>query len=249
MRNPVYSTVEKMEPFTYFHTHIVTREILGAVIAAKKPLELDISIAPDGEIYIGHPLPMYDFYHLPPPNNLPLDTAVAEAKAAGLYLVFDVKDVRVLPRVQEIIESYGTDRCLLHACTNALIFKPYSKKIVMEPHWNEEQIELEAILKVKRATGVPLALCSRGISEELLAAQGEDSVLQKILDVVRSNAEVFVPNLPKDELPPLSMMQKLLEHKILSLISIDRVPPAKRPSVFLGATDFLDQASTFDPAS
>jgi len=243
MRNPIGSIADLGKPFIYFHTHVITREILDAAVAEKRSLEIDISITNEGSIYVGHPLPMYRFYGLPPPDNLPLQMVVKEAKASGVFLILDCKDVRVLPVVEEIVQEYGIGNCLLHACTKALVFKPYSHKITVEPHWEDEQIALAPLLEVRRKTNVPLALCCRGLSMELIDSQGEESVTERILEVVEGNAEVVVPNMPKDEVPPLSMMRALLEHGVLSLINIDLVTPEQRPQIFVGSTDTLQLAS------
>lgn len=243
MPSPILQIIPKHKPFTYFHTHVVDRNVLNAAITAKKSLELDISITEEGTIYIGHPLPMYKFFNMPPPNNLPLDTVLKESKAAGLFLMFDCKDVRVLPTVQKKILEYGIENCILHCCTKALLFQPFAKKIIVEPHWNRERIALDPILAVKRATNVPLALCCMGLSDELIQKLGETTVLKRLLEVAEGNAEVVVLAMPKDELPPLSIMEKLLERGILSLFNIDHTPPEKRPPIFLGSTDVLTRAT------
>jgi hypothetical protein len=102
---------------------------------------------------------------------------------------------------------------------------------------------LEPILEVKRATDVPLVLGCRGLSNELIEAKGEPTVVEQIIEVVVGNAEIVAPYMPWDEIPPLTMMETLLGHGIISLINVDRVPPERRPKIYLGATDDLEQSS------
>src|ERR1700748_3067082 len=102
LSNPIRKIFEKRQPFIIFHTHIINRQILDAAIAARKSLEVDLSITDDGEIYVGHPLSYYTSLSLPPPNNVPLDIVLREMKAANLFLVLDCKDVKVLPKARAI---------------------------------------------------------------------------------------------------------------------------------------------------
>jgi len=246
MTNPISRIITNHQTFVYFHTHEVTQTILDAAIVQHKSLELDISIAPDGEIYIGHPLAMYEFKNLPPPHNLPLDEVLRAAKAANLFLMFDVKDVRVLPRVQQAILEHGVDNCILHSCVEELVFRPFSSKLVVEPHWNNEQLPVDAVLAVKQATGVPVALCSRGISQELLDAKGQAAIVGQILTVVKGKAEVMVPTMPPGETTPLSLMQTLLDNGIVSLFNVDKRSPEDRPAYYLGSTDDLAHATVLE---
>jgi hypothetical protein len=243
MTNPVLKIIPEQRPFTYFHTHVVSPEILEAAIAAHKSLELDISITPKGKIYVGHPLSFYDFWDKPRPNNVPLDAALARAKETGLFLVFDAKDALVLPRIQQAILDHGIDRCLLHAFVEELVFKPFASKIVEEPHWGREQLPLEKVLAVKRATGVQVALACRGLTNELWTSQDQTAIIKKILDVAVGNVDVVIFNFPKDEVAPTSLYTALLEHGIVPHISMSRVPRDKRPTAYLGTTDDLADAT------
>lgn len=245
MRNPINNIITSKKPLVYLHTHEITQSILDRVLATGVALELDISVSDTGNLYIGHPLQMYKFKHLPNPNNLPLDKVIHECKKADIFLMFDVKDVRALPEVKDIIARYGAHRCILHACVEELVFRPFSKKLIIEPHWNDEQLPVDKVLAVKKATGVPVALCSRGISEEAIARNSEEAITQKILAVVKDNAEVFVPSFPSGEAVPLSLMQTLLDSGILSLFNVDKRPKELRPRAYFGSTDTIEDASIF----
>jgi hypothetical protein len=244
MQNPIHKILDNRKPFTYFHTHVINREVLDRAVAAQRSLEVDLSIDESGEVFVGHPLVSYEFNKQPPPNNLPLDVILNEMKMANLYLVLDCKDAKALPKVQEIIQYYGPEKCLLHACVDALVFKPYPDKIkaLVEPHWGDDELPFEELLEIKRATGVPLALYCRGLTEERLKAEGEQ-IIARMTEVAKGKAEVIVMGLPKGEIWPLSVMQRLLKHNILSLLNIDHTPYQRRPSIFLGTTDILERAS------
>lgn len=244
MANPILRIFEVNKPFIFFHTHVIDRKVLDAAVTAKKSLEVDISITDEGEIYVGHPLSHYRSAGLPPPNNLPLDVVLHEMKAAGLFLVLDCKDVKVLPKAREIIEDYGPDNALYHSWSDALTLNPYLKAWdTTQPNWPGEELPHTEILKLRQATGVPMTLsCHRGLTRERLNTDG-DVIADRIAEILDGNAEGVSFTMPKDQLAPVKVMQKLLEHKILTNFSVDIVPPEERPSIYLGYSDYLELAS------
>lgn len=240
--NPVYKVFETKKPFVYFHTHVIDESVLRSAVAARKSLEVDMAIAEDGSIFIGHPLSFYEFKHLPPPNNLPLDDVLKTMSRAGLYLVIDCKDIRALPKVKQTIESFGAENVLFHAWADELLFKPYPSEIEIEPHWPYEDLPLVEILKLKRETGVPVIASARGLTQKRLS-QDKEVIVEKILDAARGRIEAINFNLPGGEAPPKDIMQRLLKHKTLTWFNIDKVPPESRPPLFLGVTDDISAAS------
>jgi hypothetical protein len=244
LSNPVLQIFKRQKPFIFFHTHVIDRQILDAAVAARKSLEVDISIAEDGSIYVGHPLSHYTAQNLPLPNNLPLDVVLSEMKTAGLFLILDCKDVKVLPKAKEIIQKYGPENCLYHSWSDALILQPYLEEWeVTQPNWTREELPHAEILKLRQETGVPMTLtCHRGLTRQRLETDG-DVIIDKIVAAVGKDAEAISFSLPPDQVAPLSAMQRLLDHHILPSFHIDRTPPEARPSMYLGSTDNLDLAS------
>jgi hypothetical protein len=242
--NPIHQIFEKQQPFIFFHTHVIDRQVLDAAVVARKSLEVDLSIDDDGKIYVGHPLSHYAAVNLPPPNNLPLDVILSEMKTAGLFLVLDCKNVRVLPKAQQIIKEYGVENCLLHSWSDALVLDSYMEEWDdIQPNWAEEELPHSEILKLRQATGVPMTLsCHRGLTRKRLQADG-DVIVDQIAEILDGNAEGLSFVLPPDEVAPMSAMQKLLEHHILPNIHIDNTPTEARPPIYLGWTDHLEYAS------
>lgn len=244
MENPISQVFEKQQPFIFFHTHVIDRQVLDAAVAAHKSLEVDLSIAEDGTMYVGHPLSHYTSLNLPPPDNLPLDVVLSEMKAANLFLVLDCKDVRVLPKAREIITQYGAENCLFHSWSDALVLQPYLEEWkVTQPNWPAEELPHSEILKLRQATNVSMVLsCHRGLTRQRLETDS-DAIVDRILEAVGGEAEAVSFALPHDQTVPISIMQKLLEHHILPSINIDRTPAEERPPLYLGATDMLELAS------
>ncbi len=245
--NPIRQIFTAKKPFVFFHTHVIDRQILDAALAARKSLEIDLSITDEGEIYVGHPLSHYKSAGLPPPDNLPLEVILREMKAAGLFLVLDCKDVRVLPKAREIIKDYGPENSLYHSWSDALTLNPYLEKWdTIQPNWAGEELSHAEILKLRQATDVPMTLsCHRGLTSERLQADG-DAIANRIAEILDGNAEGVSFTMPQGQLAPVAVMQRLLEHKILTNFSIDIVPPEARPPIYLGYSDHLELAS--DPA-
>lgn len=244
LKNPVRQIFDKQKPFIIFHTHVIDRKVLDAAVAAGKSLEVDLSITDDGKIYVGHPLSHYTSLNLPPPNNLPLDVVLSEMKAADLFLILDCKDVRVLPKAQEIIKEYGPEDCLFHSWSDALILEPYLEEWnVIQPNWAGEELPHSEILKLRRATNVPMALtCHRGLTQKRLETDG-DAIVDRVLEAIEGDAEKVSFCLPKNQIVPMPVMQKLLDHHILIGTHVDEVPPEARPPIYLGSTDHLELAS------
>ena len=249
MPNPVSKIFDLNRPFTFFHTHVIDRTVMDAAIAAGKSLEIDISVDPGGSIYVGHPLVHYEVNHLPPPNNLPLEQIVAESKQANLFLVFDCKDVRVLPTVRRIVQEYGADNCVLHSFAQELSFKPWPPKVLAkaEPSWGGEELPLQEMLKLKRATGAPLILTCHGMTLTRLEKE-EAQIIEQVLAVAAKDVEIISFFLSIiDEILPLSIAGKLIDRGILPVVNVDHTPPEARPEVFFGSTDVLGFAS--DPSN
>lgn len=242
--NLVKQAAELREPFNIFHTHVLDRQVLDAAVAAKKSLEVDIAITPEGKIYVGHPLSFYENRHLPPPSNLALDDVVKEAKAAGLFLVLDLKDTKVIPAAKKIIDEYGAGRCLVHAFCKELSFRPWPPKVeaIREPNWEGEELPLEELLGLHESTRVPLALSCHGITQERLYNE-RDEILKTVVAIAQRGVFAVSLSVPPDEDVPLVFANKLIENGIVPLIRVDRTAPQNKPGFFLGFTDYLERAT------
>jgi hypothetical protein len=208
-----------------------------------RSLEVDMAAKEDGTVFIGHPLSFYAFKDLPPPNNLPLDTVTSEMKQAGLTIVLDCKDIRVLPTAKEIVRDFGDEHALVHAWAQELKFQPYPPEITVEPHWSFEDLPLNKILELKAETDVPVIISARGLTMDRLTSAEGEAIVQRIINTAEGKVDAVNFNLPEGEAPPLPIMQKLLEHRILTWFNIDKVPQEARPPIFLGASDRIETTS------
>jgi len=243
--NPIHEILKQNKPFNYFHTHVLDRPVMDRILAAHKSFEIDISIDERGEPYVGHPSTYYSLRNLPPPTNLPLDQAVTEGLEAGLFIMLDVKNVKLLPKVAEIIQTYGSEHFIVHSFVKELSFKPYPPKVqaLAEPHWPDEELPLGELLKLKQTTGVPLAVSCRGITQQRLLDEGT-RIIDDILGKTAHKVDVVTFFMPAGEALPLAVSKKLLANGIIPLINVDHTPPAARPTAFFGSTDHLEQATT-----
>lgn len=242
--NPIRQIVEKQQPLPLFHTHVIDRQVLDAAVAARKSLEVDLCMDEAGGIYVGHPLSHYQSAKLPPPNNLPLNVILSEMKAADLFLILDCKDVRVLPKAQEIIKEYGPENSLFHSWSDGLILNPYLEEWdTIQPNWPGEELPHDKILELRRATKVPMTLsCHRGLTQKRLETDG-DAIADRIIEAILGDAEGVSFCLPENQFVPIPVMKRLLDHDILTTLHTGNVPPEARPPVYLGWTDDLQSAS------
>jgi hypothetical protein len=244
VHNPAAQALKLRKPFNIFHTHVLDRKIMDAAIAAKKSLEVDIAITAEGSIYVGHPLSFYTNRNLPSPNNLPLDDIVREAKAAGLFLILDLKNIKTVAKAKEIVTGYGPENCLIHAFSKELSFRPWPAEVeaIKEPNWEQEELPLDKLLDLSSTTGVPLALSCHGLTMERLGKEGE-GILGRIVAIARRGILSISLSMPLDEETPLAAATNLIENGILPMIRFDETTPRNRPEFFLGFTDYLERAT------
>lgn len=244
MHNPVKAAITHGKPFIYFHTHVVNHEVLDVALVSGASLELDIAVAEDGSHYIGHPREFYDFKGIPQPQNLPLDYVLDRVYHAGLFLAIDCKNVRALPKIKAIIERFGPHRCQFHAWADELLFKPYPVEIEHEPHWKHEDIPTEEIIRLRQETSVAVVMAVRGLTQKRLE-ENEDEIVSKIIRVARGHADSIYFYLPNGDVPPMRVMNKLLDNGLLTYFNVDVVPKSKRPPVYHGMTDRIGLATSF----
>lgn len=243
MGNPVLEAFKSGTPFTYFHTRVLNRDALDLAISTKTSIEIDLSITDQGDIYIGHPLSFYDFFKIPKPNSLKLDLVLEEIRKSGIFLVLDLKSQLLTDKAIEIVENVGADNCLLHSYANELVFEENIKQTDIEPHWVDENLPLDKIFEVKNKTGVPVVVSCRGLNNEFIATKGEDKIIERIVGVVGDKAIGVSLFLHHDECPSLSVIEKLIDHKLLTLINLDYVPFEMRPPLYLGLSDDIENAT------
>lgn len=248
MINLVYRLKEFNKPFVYFHTLLFNMNTLNMVQSAGKSLEIDVSIGPNGELFIGHPVEFYAYKHIDlPAGNLPIDVVIELAQLAELYLVIDCKDKRALPWVEQIILAYGVERVLFHAWIDALSFKPFPAEIDVEPHWKYEDLPYDDVLALKQRTGVPVVVSTRGLTKARLASDPE--IVNTIISLTVGKVEAINFNLPNGESPGKRIIKQLQLHNLLVWLNIDRVDQADLPDVFVGISDhitFVSAPNEFD---
>lgn len=216
---------------------------LNLVQSAGKSLEIDVSVGPNGELFIGHPVEFYAFKHMEVPSqNLPIDTVIELAKLADLYLVIDCKDERALPWVEQIIEAYGVDRVLFHSWIDVFKFEPYPEELEIEPHWHYEDLSYDKVIALKQKTGVPVVSSVRGLTLERL--QSDRKFLDHIIEHATGKIDAINFNLPFGEAPTTAIIDELSQHNLLVLFNIDQVDQSQLPNVYIGYSDHITYVST-----
>lgn len=242
MVNLLHKTIQNGKPFIYFHTLLLNKKILNLAKHSGKSIEIDISMDTEGKLFIGHPYEFYEFKHLiPPPQNLPIQTIVQEAKESDLYLVLDCKDVRAIPAIQDIIDNYGVESCSFHSWLKELQFKPYATEITVEPHWKYEDLPMNKVLELKSTTSVPIISSARGLT--LARLENEPQIVDHIIDIAEGKIDAINFNLPNYASPPKHIIDKLLDKGILTWLNVDYVAEEDLPKIFVGISDHISHVS------
>lgn len=243
MNNIVYRLQALNKSFTYLHSHVFTQDTLDMVRSAGRAFEVDVSIGPDGNLFIGHHMEYYKFNQMElPTDHVSVADVIDLAQIADLFIVIDCKDERALPEVERIIEAYGNDRVLFHSWVDVFKFEPYPEELVVEPQWLFEDLPYDKVVALKQKTGVPVISSARGLTHERL--NNDRKYLDRIIQYAKGNIDVMNFSLPNNEPPNKAVIDELLANDLLTLINIDRADKAALPDVFIGITDRIADASS-----
>lgn len=251
MENPIFLSKKTGEPFVYYHTHRVYRENLEEAIESKKSIELDISFDEHGTFYekgsyyIGHPVLFYTEFGQDFHDNMLLEDAVKILESnPDIFVVLDCKDIRAFSKIEEIIKRLGEHRCLFHAFIKEWSFRPFEEDIEVEPHWVNEEIELEEVLKFKERNNVPVIGACKGFSAKRLK---ERNIVNQILDSLKGRKiDSISLYMPGTILPPLDEARKISQAGFLNWINVDKIEGVDLEGVtYIGMTDVLERATKF----
>ena len=251
MENPIFLSEQSGKSFVYYHTHRVYKENLEEAITSKKSIELDISFDEKGVFYekgayyIGHPVTFYTEFGKEFHNNMLLEEAIKILEAnSDIFVVLDCKDIRAFIKIEEIIKRLGAHRCLFHAFIKEWSFRPFESDIEVEPHWKEEEIPLEEVLRFKERNKIPIIGACKGFSEKRLR---DRNVVNQIIDSVKGrDIDSISLYMPGTILPPLDLARQLSQAGFLNWINIDKIEGVDLSGItYIGMTDVLERASDF----
>jgi len=245
--NPVRSIWQTGNPITFFHTRVVTEDLLRQVINEGKSIELDISSGANGSLYIGHHKLFYEFEQIPKPKNISVEGAIEILSNSDVFIKFDCKDKNVLARVEKIIKKIGRrDRCMLHAFVPELDFTSCAAGVAVGLQWQQhEYIPLDDMVKLKKGCAdIPLQVSCRALSKAQVL-KDKLAIVDEIIRSVRKKAEVVNFNLPDNEPPPNIAISKLYNAGLLTEIRVENLIGREIGLPYFGVSDYLERVSAF----
>ncbi|MBI2051572.1 hypothetical protein HYT33_02300 [Candidatus Roizmanbacteria bacterium] len=242
--NPVYSIRSAKKPLVFLHNHSVSKELLDRVIEERKSIEVDVNYSSDRGYYIGHHPSFYKYYSIPRPESLSLAEVMEHLTTSDVFVKFDCKDRKVLPKVQELAREIGPRRCMLHAFVDELYIK--NGQVIDVEYWRTERIPFKEILELKKKAGnPPLEVSARGITVEIIKNSSE-TLMESIGSAIEKKAEVVNLNInePNHALPPDEFLEKFyLRNGVLTEVYIEKLDGRKLKVPYFGSTDDLALAT------
>lgn len=239
--NIVLEAIKNNEPYIYFHTHKVTETLLHRAIISNKSIELDVSFDEKIGPIIGHPLAFYKYRGIQKPESLPFHDAIKKLTSTKIVVVLDCKDVRALPYLETVALELGRHRVLLHAWVDSLSFKPYADDVVVEPHWDTENMPEHHLRSFYNKTGVPVVLSCRGLTLNNMSTNKD-----KFYETLKNLTDFCVavnPNLSPSSSLPAELIEMISKLGMVPWINVITTSVPDGLTVYIGASDDLNDCS------
>jgi hypothetical protein len=213
------------------HTQIVDEQLLEMLTAGLfQTIELDISSDDNGEHYIGHHWLFYLTKGLAfPPLNVSIEKTMEFIIEHGFFTKLDCKDEEAIPKVVELAQRLGPNRCMLHAFISELNYQTEKG----EPHWEYEDIALKKIIELRARAGYPaLQVSCRGFTSDGIATLESSHIpnLHEVCDIAGKNeVDIVSLNLPNNQIPPNWVLQYFYDHDILLEVYEDEIKEKRLP--------------------
>lgn len=158
--------------------------------------------------YIGHPEAFYTIMERPfPEENVSLEEFLSFVlDHPRMKVLIDLKSIDALPFLEKMVHQIGKDRCLVHAFIKDWTI--YPEGIEKEPHWIEEDIDLEILDRALTNLNIPLIANCRGFSDVHVK---ENGLIDKILQDSQACSSIISCGLyyPGAILPDLTLLSKI----------------------------------------
>jgi hypothetical protein len=167
-----------------FHPDEFTLESIRDSVAAGRSVELDVSLDDAGEPYLGHSLDFYEKRRLPFPDSPPFWEAVALLEEADNPVTLDSKHRNSWPLIEELVEKFGPERCLVHTFVDEFKFENSVGRDDFPDEW--APIAKLKELKIKYPSLTTMA-SSKFLPADALADSRREGVLGYIRDTCLAN--------------------------------------------------------------
>ena len=237
LANKVWS---EKKPYILFHTHVLNEDVLQQAISQQKNVDIDISVDPEGKVYVGHSYDYHQRTKKPLYDSVDFEEAISTLSESDCYCYVDCKQRESLGYIFDIVERLGGSRCHIISFVHELNF--YSSA---EEWKNEcivsEWIEAEDLLNLKdQFPDVSIAGSGKGLSLDQVTTQPDemaDNVRERVpgFDAVSLNIK------PRNQYPS-EFIIALNKVGLLPHVPIDTLGNLPE-GLFIGETDHISRAS------
>jgi hypothetical protein len=229
-------------PLVLFHAWTVTRPLLAQAIRENRSMDLDVSIAEDGNPYLGHPKEYHVKTGEPFFDSIPLWEAIQELARSSIPVIVDCKQFDAWPVIDEIVGQLRPERCLVHSFVSELKFQAGREQ--GEPDFLVEWSSLSNLRALKqRFPSVTTSASAKWLPADVLLSEKYDALLDRIATALKEHTvDTICLNVPDSTFSDRAL-RLFLKNGILAHVGIDRSEPAQLSEVFIGETDRLELAS------
>lgn len=232
--------LSSQKPFVFYHTHEVTRASLREAIEMNKSMDLDICVDEAGSPYLGHSQEFYEKSGIPPDHSMPLWEAVALISRANIPVIVDCKHFNAWRYVEDVIDSIGPSKCMVHTFISEFHFH-YVSQYDVTCEWSP--VEKLRLLK-SRFPALTTTVSAKGLPHDLLLTARYAGLLQDIKKTLIDNqVDTVCLNVP-DHTFSDEALAFFLDDKIIPHIMVDEIETGDLSELYIGETDTLASAST-----
>ncbi len=239
MKSSNQNFLKSKSNFVYWHRTTLKEEQINSAISHSIAIEVDLSFDELlGTPYVGHSDKIYNnfFDRMLFGNtnkNISFENLINLLRNENLNVVFDCKDVRVLPFLEKLVYEIGTNRVAFHA-----FVKQWSQD--KNNRRNLECIDIEEIIKFKQRTnttwiGTSLISSYKYVNEvnlKLIKGKGQ-GVFHGI---------AFFPHYLELLLPNINVYKKISNEGFIPVFAVDLVT-RKIPFNYIGLSEFINKAT------
>jgi len=230
------------EPFVFFHTWSVTKELLKKAITEQKSMDLDICVDDVGNPYLGHSREYHEKSGEPYFVTMPIWEAIDIVARSNIVVMVDCKHCDSWPVIDEIVGKIGPERCLVCSYTSEFKFG-YSRK-PGEPDFLTEWSKMQNLIRLKRKyPSVTITPCAKWLPRDLLVNDQYKGLVRNIRQTLKDgNADTICLDVPDGTITD-EWLRYFLKENIIPHVMVDKTDTNRLTETYIGETDDLEKAS------
>lgn len=230
------------KPFTFFHTHRVTPELLAQAVSERRSMDLDICVDSQGRPYLGHSEEYHQKSGEPFFDSVALNTAMEAVAAAQIPVIVDCKHHDAWKSVERVVTRIGAHNCLVHSFVSEYRFA--AGRPSGEPDYETEWSGINMLRDFKeRFPGVTTTASAKWLPTDVLTNPEHERLLNQIRWIASQHAVDTLCLNVDDSTISDSALRFFSELGILLHVNVDCANVEALSELYVGETDELDRAS------